>query len=177
LVTCGAENQASSFGLIAANQHDRLGDYVRFCRRRRPRAERPTPSNAKDANGDGFGTGTTGVSEKLFCSSAKVASVTENASVTVRLVVAAKVVLALDTEIEAERLLPFESVSVLSPDAPSASAVAKKAREASVIGSLEGAVIVYEMEPFTVVVLRLGMNTSPGSFVTGCGLTEMSDAG
>jgi hypothetical protein len=136
------------------------------------------PSSANDASADGLGTGTaTGVSENWFVRKARIPGlVTETASVTVRLVVAAKVVLALGVETEAERDLPFESVSVSANDP--GGAVPKSAREASVIGSLEGAVTVYEIEPLRVTPpTKLNPKFSPGSFVVSTGLTDTSDAG
>jgi hypothetical protein len=94
----------------------------------------------------------------------------------VRLVVAAKVVFALSTEFEAERDLPFESVSVSLNDP--GGAVPVSVREASVIGSFEGAVMAYE-----IVSLRAAVETnnrsnfSPGSFVTSTGSTVTSLGG
>src|SRR5262249_49679257 len=119
--------------------------YERFRRPTKPNADRPTPSSANDANGEGFGTGTaTGVSENRF----SIVSIScpvprDRASITLRLVTAAKVMGAgFKLEFEAERDWPFgKPVSVTANDP-----IPVIASDASVIGSLGGAVMVYEIE-------------------------------
>ena len=66
-------------------------DHLRFRRRTNPSAERPTPSSA---NEDGSGAAV-GVSENRFVNEVKLPECTDSAFVTVRLVAAVKVVLAV----------------------------------------------------------------------------------
>ena len=102
--------------------------------RARAKAEKPTPSNAKD---DGSGVAVAGVSENWFVMLNRPPTYV---SVTVRLGVGAKAMLAVGEDSEAERVLPFERVSVTWNVTPALSKTT--ASDASVIGSLAGAVIV-----------------------------------
>ena len=69
----------------------RRPDHLRFRRRTNPSTERPTPSSASE---DGSGAAV-GVSENRFVNEVKLPECTDSAFVTVRLVAAAKVVLAV----------------------------------------------------------------------------------
>jgi len=122
-------------------------------RRARAKAERPTPSNTSD---DGSGAPVTGVSENWFVTETRTEPpLLETLSITLKLVAAEeKLLLSLslvfELVTEADRDVPFDSISV-SPKwgevpEPSCPVIAS---DASVIGSLDGAVMVYEMLPLS----------------------------
>src|SRR5262249_9438793 len=146
--------------------------YERLRRRRTtPSAGRPMP---RRANEDGSGTAAVGVSENRFSIvSISCPNPRDRASVTLRLVAAVEVMgWWVKLEFEVGRDLPFgKPVSVTANDP-----IPVIASDASVIGSLDGAVMVYEIEEAMETAPGPKSNFSPGSPVTSTGVTVILGA-